>query len=90
MNCNHVDKELCICNESNMEWISVKERLPEEHKKVIAYGQPKNDCSCNPSWRVMEASYQGNDQYELGWVYGEYDCQQEVTHWMPLPKTPKD
>ena len=61
-----------------MEWISVKDRLPEPFDQVII---------CRPSKgapRVEAGSLDVN-----GWwrVYGTRT--KSVTHWMPLPDPPK-
>lgn len=61
------------------EWISVKERLPENGVKVLVYSaENKND-------------------YEIGAYSDTYSgffvrqfCYENITHWMPLPRTPKE
>lgn len=60
------------------EWISVKDRLPEEPGEVLVvlYG------------KVGIAWYHGGEQFETG--SGLICYVEEVTHWMPLPKPPKD
>lgn len=59
------------------EWISVKNRLPEEYKKVLSYNgyEMKIDYIVNapePIWACQLAREENN-----------------VTHWMPLPESPK-
>ena len=60
-------------------WISVDERLPDEPGEVLAcvYG------------RICIAWY-SNRCFETpsGMVF--YPCENAVTHWMPLPETPKE
>ena len=61
------------------EWISVKDRLPEDNSDVLAYMQNGVES------RIFPASY-----YK-GW----WECQiwntrcLSVTHWIPLPQPPK-
>lgn len=63
------------------EWISVKDRLPEENEIVVGW------CKDNPfsSYTFEIVSWNGK-----GWVFvyaQRYVT--NVTHWMPLPKPPK-
>ena len=57
------------------EWISVKDRLPEEGENVLTYG-------ARPSYDVVYVN-RLIDKKSGEWLYGEY-----VTHWMPLPQPP--
>ena len=78
-------------------WISVKDRLPEEGKRVIGWGQRWID--------VGEVMYGTADDYdpdhiipddqpnEVRWRWhrdGTLVHDQNVTHWMPLPDPPKE
>ena len=62
-----------------MEWISVKERLPEERRRVFVHGSN----NYNDEKRMI-------GQY---WGDGRWLCmgrgQIAVTHWQPLPDPPK-
>ena len=66
-------------------WISVKDRMPEKHKRVLVYG-----------WGFASKRYKVYfiKIAELRWncTYGraEFDCDGEVSHWMPLPEAPKE
>lgn len=56
-------------------WISVKERMPEDGKNVLAYeggGFYFLDWCCDGKWVVASESIA------------------VVTHWMPLPEPPKE
>ena len=55
------------------EWISVKDRLPEELKPVITYS--KNN------------GYQIAMYTSISWYFSKL-CE-DPTHWMPLPEAPK-
>lgn len=62
------------------EWISVKDRLPEDG----------DDLSIMLVWRGIEHDYDTvRWRYQQGW-----DCviqdKATITHWMPLPKPPSD
>ena len=60
------------------QWISVKDRLPEDYKqRVMVF--------CNGDYPIGYPKID-TDRYARGhWVrYGIY-----VTHWMPLPEPPK-
>ena len=72
------------------EWISVKDRLPDnkEHDWVLAQVVEDNGYMHIP--RVMEYRQLKNDWFEetYGWL-SEHNGVFTVTHWMPLPKPPK-
>lgn len=58
------------------EWISTKERLPDDISKVLFY-------TTIPSFEI--GYYDGVEWCCEGWFE-----RNEVTHWMPLPKPPED
>lgn len=64
-----------------MEWISVKDRLPENTGDVLIYGRFTIDCPR----RVYEAFYdKKRDKFTRLYINSK-----DVTHWMPLPDPPK-
>ena len=73
------------------EWISVKDRLPDnkEHDWVLAQVVEDNGYMHIP--KVMEYRQLKNDWFEetYGWL-SEHNGLFSVTHWMPLPKPPKE
>ena len=62
------------------EWISVKDRLPEIGRSVIAYNAP---AKC-----AAEAMYKGEGMF-LQFRWSARLQKHEVTHWMPIPRPPK-
>ena len=73
------------------EWISVKDRLPDnkEHDWVLAQVVEDNGYMHIP--KVMEYRQLRNDWFEetYGWL-SEHNGLFSVTHWMSLPHLPKE
>ena len=66
------------------QWVSVKDRLPEEQKEVLIYLPEYDSVEMAalfeiPSLNLKEWA-QNEDAYMLN----------EVSHWMPLPEPPKE
>jgi hypothetical protein len=64
-----------------LQWISVKDRLPETNEL----------CIVNTEWRAIVPALYGNES----WIFDEGQGWSEkvlsyVSHWMPLPEPPKD
>lgn len=65
------------------EWISVKDRLPDEEQKVLCV-------TCDEEIVIAEFSHFSYDFGELGeWHYWGIRPPEFVTHWMPLPEPPE-
>lgn len=65
-----------------MEWISVKERLPGYETAILVY--------CPQNENIYCAFYSFDYKwFYFGQGYSE-KIEEEVTHWMPLPKPPKE
>lgn len=69
-----------------MEWISVKDRLPETNCDVLVAKQ---------NGRVFQMSYHA--PFDSGkrifqwWGFSKWvDQHSQVTHWMPLPEPPNE
>lgn len=64
-----------------MEWISVKDKLPESGKRYLV--------------QIIEP-YFGTKMIDIlrydssDWVYDGMPVLANVTHWMPLPEPPKE
>lgn len=75
------------------EWISVKDKLPKQGKNVLIYW--KN--SANKRFIDVACIWKGKTyNYNGGWHFSYCDIDgsnmlddSQVTHWMPLPKPPK-
>lgn len=68
------------------EWISVKDRLPEDKQNCIIYHnlyEPYENCGVYKS----EFKHWHNDD-ELGFDIID-ELGHGVTHWMPMPEAPK-
>lgn len=75
------------------EWISIKDRLPEDQQRVLCHGKFAEE--------GMDGLEEDRD-YQIGLVtfcsagYWEHDRGSfsaqlvKVTHWMPLPNPPKE
>lgn len=82
-------------NESN--WISVKERLPNKNGQYITIGNNKvveiNYWNKN-LYKVDNYDFfdkkNKNGFYNYDSEYGHYEVTDSVTHWMPLPESPKE
>ena len=61
------------------EWVSVEERLPENHAQVLMW---------SAKWNIAEAGSYYNGRF---WVYSEIGdayIADDITHWMLLPTPP--
>lgn len=62
-----------------MNWISVKERLPEEGKLSLVYDNYSKD---------VALAYREEDDW-LDCSIELYEGQEDITHWMELPAPPE-
>ena len=63
-----------------MEWINIDEKLPENGLRVLCY----ND------YIHLKDYDSGFHDGEFHWTSNRIGQIEGVTHWMPLPKPPKD
>lgn len=74
------------------QWISVEERLPERNGEYIVTacdeGEPYDEIIWNDTVVVWAEYYKGCWTWEENNT--EYSLDGIVTHWMPLPKPPKE
>nr|DAI64216.1 MAG TPA: Protein of unknown function (DUF551) [Caudoviricetes sp.] len=89
---------------NNAEWISVKDRMPEEDDDVLIlvreteyYGIHKEKRAV---YRWVFTGWRVDDVWATTYCHGhrkideeaktQLNCEYEVTHWMPLPEPPKE
>lgn len=71
-----------------MDWISVKDKLPEDDVKVLCLivGWDDYPLSLNGTPEIVGGAF----NRKWGWSKS-FGCQfSPVTHWMPLPKFPEE
>lgn len=72
-----------------MSWISVKDQLPEIMDRGIEKNPASDEVFVSDGFRISVG---------IRWIYGERDyflpndreSFDDITHWMPLPQTPKE
>lgn len=64
------------------EWISINDRLPEQHQEVITYR------GGHIGRMINVYTYMGNDTWEDHYGYWNSAEGEGITHWTPLPKLP--
>lgn len=65
-----------------MNWISVKDRLPENDDPILVVSEGK----------IMSAYYECDEDFFLDDFFREHShqCLYNVTHWRPLPELPDE
>lgn len=77
-----------------LNWISVEDRLPDKNGKYIVYAQDENSERGAGLWYrniVVTATYYFGAWlwFEENEAHDEYEINEIVTHWMPLPDSPR-
>jgi hypothetical protein len=77
------------------EWISVKDRLPEDYTFVLVYSHMPGESEPCPitiaRWNTEEWETLCNENQNNACASGDLfrsTESEEITHWMPLPKPP--
>lgn len=68
-------------NRRSSDWISVKDRLPEEGENILIF---VNDLKSEPV--QADVCYYDGDE---AWLDSGYNFGSDVPYWMPLPKPPE-
>ena len=76
----HIADHLIAHGVTVHEWVSVKERLPQEKVDCIVHYKHAY-CDNDDYWEIGICFYDG-EKFQMNLSY-------KVTHWMPLPKPPK-
>lgn len=66
------------------EWISVKDRLPPENKRVLTYDPFYEDA-------IFISQYANEffvESFGVNWIHQVYGEKCTVTHWAELPEPP--
>lgn len=72
------------------EWISVVEELPKCSEPLVECGDWVLGYSKRYDWTGLVCRcWISQEENICHWV-GVDGCQEEVTHWMPLPEPPKE
>jgi hypothetical protein len=71
-----------------VDWISVKDRLPEKNQFVLTYNNSGNGYHPQDVQRFYDTYISNNETKERSPIFSELSI--GVTHWMPLPKPPKE
>ena len=66
-----------------MEWISVEDRLPDNHQRVTGIGFDYGDVKNKRHYVVCE-------YFDSIWLGDEDEEFEYITHWMPLPEPPTE
>lgn len=74
-----------------MEWISVKDQLPAFEEYVICYYYPRAPLMEGRIIGLLRRIKVSDNSLLRGLAdKNQFGMASEVTHWMPLPKPPKD
>jgi Protein of unknown function (DUF551) len=69
-----------------MQWISVKDKLPEEFEEVLVI---RTDMPNLLGYKIdYVVKYPDNSETPYIWARTLSDEWEKVTHWMPLPEGP--
>jgi hypothetical protein len=73
------------------EWISVKDKLPEEGVNVLCYNENFDIYEVSHRWRNEYDEYKEQTDGLYKKVRGSYEMwsNNDATHWRPLPAPPK-
>ena len=71
------DDAIAAVSELLPRWISVEERLPEQHRHVIGWQR---------EWANSVEVWIGTSGK---WLGGDFEPAGNVSHWMPLPEPPE-
>ena len=71
------------------EWIPCSKQLPEMHKVPLDYDEYymiSDSVLVTDGESVFISEYEADDDFRYGWFNDGSKHENEITHWMPLPK----
>lgn len=72
-------KELKAINDNIVQWVSIDDRLPNEHQDILVYYYGNKNSEHFPELQfIKQSSFYNN----------EFECDEDVTHWAILPDPP--
>ena len=71
-------------------WVSVKDRLPENEEMVVCYTPCDGYMFIGFHRTHVSANYNWSAWYIITAMRSTKKITKKVTHWMPLPKPPKE
>jgi len=80
-------EELTRLRAPGEKWIDVKQKLPEEGTRVLAFSPARPQWTQNDRYFVTQMQHYSG-KVNMFWFYG--DINRWATHWQPLPAPPKD
>ena len=89
---DYIAEKLIANGVTVQEWISVKDRLPEQPPNIVdekgrSWFTPDIDCIVYDGKSVFAAHY--CFQNKFFWYADTMHPLKNITHWMPMPKPPK-
>lgn len=79
------DAVAALASAPAQQWVSVKDRLPEDNQMVAVFDPDNRTLQVWPAqWDASNQSFTAGHWKSAGWF--EKD---EVTHWMSLPEAPE-
>ena len=75
------------------EWTSIKDGPPQDDKEVLIFAKCKHDDeSIIEKSKYCNISLFPRTTVHMGWLepFQYFFADYEITHWMPLPKPPKE
>ena len=80
-----IEEALFKLGYSKMEWINVRDRLPEKNGRYLVFYKINYD-----EYVQDIHSYHCGEYDNCGWMKNAQTRNREVTHWMPLPEPLKE
>lgn len=87
----HINGHIChdcyVNSQQTLEWVSVKDRLPNSQDNYICL-DTKNNVSLRKFWIKTRYFNYEKKIYDKGTFFSNDLANKYITHWMPLPEPP--